>query len=443
MLRNILLENILLPTGDLFLGTSFIKDLHYWRNKIAAMDTNELKALQQQRLHQLLQHASNTIPFYQKQDIQLTGNPYADIRNFPIMHKKLMKDNIDLLLIHDKNKMVVEKSSGSSGLQGEVYMTMQENRRYQAVQTFLWEWSGYRIGEPMMQTGMTLKRGFVKGVKDRLFQIHYVNAFELEYKKIANELQQAKKEGCKFFGGYASSLNVYAEVAIKEGIDMKFEGVMSWGDKLFEHYKTNLKNAFGNPMITELYGTTEGFQMTATCEMGHHHIMTPQTYIELLDKDGNDVKPGEIGHVVATRLDAFSFPLIRFHLGDLAIKEDETKTCACGRSFPLMQKIIGRDTDIVHTPSGKALIVHFFTGILEHFETIKQFRVVQKQRELIEIEYIKAKEFEPSTLQDISKTMFEKANEVFNIKYTEVDTIPNTPSGKPQIVQNFLTQKLV
>ena len=139
MLRNILLENILLPTGDLFLGTSFIKDLHYWRNKVAAMNADELKALQQQRLTELLQHANNSIPFYQKQNIQFTGNPYADIRNFPIMHKKLMKDNIGSLLIHDKSKMVVEKSSGSSGLQGEVYMTMQENRRYQAVQTFLWE----------------------------------------------------------------------------------------------------------------------------------------------------------------------------------------------------------------------------------------------------------------------------------------------------------------
>jgi len=87
-----------------------------------------------------------------------------------------------------------------------------------------------------------------------------------------------------------------------------------------------------------LYGTTEGFVISATCENGNHHQLTPQTYVELLDKNGNEVKAGEIGYVVVTRLDAFSFPLIRYYLGDLAIKADENKKCTCGRAFPMLKK---------------------------------------------------------------------------------------------------------
>ena len=82
-------------------------------------------------------------------------------------------------------------------------------------------------------------------------------------------------------------------------------------------------SAFGNPTIAEVYGTTEGFMIAGLCENGNHHILTPHVYLELLDKDGNEVAPGELGYVVVTRLDAFSFPLIRYYLGDLAIKETE------------------------------------------------------------------------------------------------------------------------
>jgi len=173
------------------------------------------------------------------------------------------------------------------------------------------------------------------------------------------------------------------------------------------------------------------------------HLLTPQTYIEILDKDGNEVKAGEIGYVVATRLDAFSFPLIRFYLGDLAIKKNENEKCNCGKHFPMLEKVIGRDTDIVHTPSGKALIVHFFTGIMEHFGQIKQFKVVQRNKNEIEIEYIPDENFELALLEKISETMFGKANERFNIKYLKVNTIAATASGKPQIIQNLIAEKLI
>ena len=47
-------------------------------------------------------------------------------------------------------------------------------------------------------------------------------------------------------------------------------------------------------------------------------------------------------------------PLIRYRIGDLAVKADPNKKCSCGREFPMLEKIIGRDTDIIYTPKGKA-----------------------------------------------------------------------------------------
>ena len=61
----------------------------------------------------------------------------------------------------------------------------------------------------------------------------------------------------------------------------------------------------------------------------------------------------------------------------------------------------------------------------------------------IEIEYVPDYNFTYSILDRLSETIFEKANERFNIKYSEVDTIEPTASGKPQIIQNLISEKPV
>ncbi len=442
MIYNKILENIVFPIGDKVLHTHFIKKMKYWRNVVDKKSANELHQMQKEGLKKILQHSVKNIPFYKNKNIALTGNPYADIKQFPIIYKNVIKQNISDMYLGDKNKMVVERSSGSSGVQGEVYMTLDENVGYMAIQTYLWEWGGYKVGTPLLQTGITPNRVGIKKMKDMALRTFYVPAFNLSYDVTLSNLLEAKKKGCKYFAGYASSLNVYAEVALKEGLDIKFDGVISWGDKLFDSYKNTINKAFGNPSIAEVYGTTEGFMMAGLCPQGNHHILTPHVYLELLDKDGNEVKPGELGYVVVTRLDAYSFPLVRYYLGDMAIKQNENETCACGRHYPMLKKIVGRDTDIVHTPQGKALIVHFFTYVFEHQPTIQQFRVIQRIPGNIDIEYIPGAGFTPDVLNKISSIICEKAEEVFPIKFIEVKVIHPTASGKPQLVLNTVVKKM-
>ena len=136
-------------------------------------------------------------------------------------------------------------------------------------------------------------------------------------------------------------------------------------------------------------------------------------------------------------------PLIRYHLGDLAIKEPANASCPCGRSLPLLRKVVGRDTDIVRTASGKHLIVHFFTAIFEHVPEIKQFQVVQRNPREIEIAFIPDRGFHEGVLRQVEQAIHDHLREPFPIRFREVREIPPTPSGKPQIVQSFLERPAV
>jgi len=439
MFYNNVLEKFLLPAGDKLLNTNFIKELHWWR-EVAKLSPLQIQSLKQERLFQILKHATTSVPYYKKLNISLGEDAYEDIKKFPLLTKHSLRDNASEMFWGSSKKLIVEKSSGSSGLQTQVYMSKKENAQSQAALIFLWEKCGYKLGDKITQTGITPNRGFIKSVKDFILRTTYVNAYDLSEENLCKYLCKAKKENHQFLAGFAASLNALAKVALANNIKVDFKAIISWGDKLFDHYKANILQAFNNPFITELYGSTEGFVISGSCIYGNHHVMSPHVYLELLDKNGNPAKPGELGFVVITRLDAYHFPLIRYYLGDLATKAIND-ACKCGSNFPFLQKIVGRDTDVIQTLSGKDLIVHFFTGTFEHFQQILQYRILQKELGKIEIEYIPAASFSMDILLRIEQIMFQKANEVFPVTWRQVKEISPTKSGKPQIIQNFIAHK--
>ena len=442
MIYNKLIENIFLPIGDLINNSSYKKQLKYWR-EIDLSSENELYNLQIKNLKKILYHAKNNTTQYKS--ISLIGNdPEKWLKDFPILQKKdLKKSNNFISIKSNKNKLIPYSSSGSSGVQSTVYMNKKEQSNIRAILTHWWEWSGYKIGNPLIQTGITPNRSNLKKIKDFLFKTIYIDAFshsESQLKKICSVLQENKN--LYFIAGYASSLNVIAEYALNNNYSLKVKSVISFGDKLFNHYKKNINKAF-TCNVYDTYGCNEGFLIASQKDLDYKYIMTPHVYLEILDDKNNPVKDGEIGNIVVTRLDSFSMPLIRYKIGDLGIKLPREKYPKVREfNYPLLQQIVGRETDIIITKNGKKLVVHSFTGIFEYIKEIKQFKVIQEDRNGIIIEYIKAAKFNKDVLIKATKELQKYINDnSFSIIYKEVTFIANSKSGKPQIIESKLEKK--
>ena len=441
MLYNKLLENIFLPLGDMATGGKFIKNLRRYR-KEQWLSAEELDKLQQERLRKLLSFANEKLPFYKGITLDLNNDPREEIKKFPVMRKDIIKANIDGLVSQDKSTLIREASSGSSGIQGVVYLNKDAQSVQRSIQILWWEWAGYKMGNKLLQTGITPNRRFIKAIKDKVFRTHYISAYNLDTKDVINTLKDCEMHPRKHFMGYASSLFVYAQAAKDNNInDIRFDSVVSWGDKLFPHFRELIEKQF-HTRVQDTYACTEGCMMAAQCDKLTYHIFTPQVFIEILDDDGNRVPNGQMGKVVVTRLDNYAMPLIRYYLGDLAILEDDPKDCSCGRHLPQLKKVIGRDTDIVKTRSGKFMVVHAFTGIFEHVPEIKQFRVIQHDLDSIDIECIPDNGYSETVLNAVRKKIHDYLHEEFPVNFTEVDVIPPTKSGKPQIIQSFLKQSI-
>ena len=413
-MNNFFLEKVVLPLGDLLLKSNFIKNLKFWRS-FDSLSELDIKKHQNKQLKYQLLYAQKYLLKYKNIKIDTSKTAEEILKLFPILNKNDLRSNPLSLQVKTKQKNFKIYSSGSTGVSTWVSMDSSDLMSIQSLSIHLWELCGYKLGEPMVQTGISPKRSRLKKLKDIFFRVYYIPAFSLSDKDLKSIcLKLSMKKNCSLVG-YPSSLNIIAEYVIENNIKLRLKTVIGLGDKLFDHYKNNIQQAFGCK-IHETYGSSEGFQIGFQSDLDYMYLYTPQVYMELLDDNNNPVKDGEIGNVVVTRLDNKNMPLIRYKLGDLAVMLPRNKY-----------------------PANRKLIVHSFTGIFEYIQEIKQFKIIQKDRKSILVQYVPDEDFTKEVLT-IVKVKLQKIimNDDFKILFEEVSKIKGTKSGKPQIIESHI-----
>lgn len=436
--RNLFIKTVV-SLGDKILGANYLSSLHMW-NKYDTFSESKLEEIQDENLKKILHHTSTNVPYYQNYFLNKDVSKIT-LQDFPILTKEILREQKENLVSnkHNVNNLQKNYSSGSSGVQSYAYTDKKYKFYIQGIHSHWYMWSGYKIGDPILQFGMSPNRVFPKNLKDIFYNVHYLNSFSLNESKLIEAAAILQKNKIEYIIGYPSAINEFAKVLIEKKINYKIKGVISLGDKLFPHFRKNFNTAFKTPTIIDTYGCAEGILMACTCDLDYFYIMSPNVVIEIVDDYGKQVKDGEMGNVLVTSLTSYAMPLIRYKLGDLAIKLPKEKYPKDRMfNYPILEKIIGRETDVVVTPNKRTLIVHSFTGIVEFYPEIKQFKIIQETIDKIIFEYI-VDEFFPfreDVLYEIKTKIDFLADNSLIIEFLKVDEIKPTPSGKPQIIES-------
>lgn len=440
-------RKFVLPIADFFIGT---KVMHYYEiyQRSQWLDFYELIRLQNDNLVKTISVAYREVPFYKKLydrfNVDINSvKTVQDLHLLPQVFKKDLKAHYPKECVRSTGLKWKELfTSGSSGSPFAVRIDNDSLSRAQALMLLRANYSGWRIGDRFLQTGMTLKRGIVKRVKDLILLVDYVSAFDLSDDTIDLFLETIKSKKIKFIMGYASSIYCLAKRASERGDFYNIEGVVSWGDNMFPHYRKNIEDVFGC-RVTDTYGCGEGIQIAAQCgrKDGFYHIFMPHVAVEIVDDEGNPVPDGALGRILLTRLDPGMMPLVRYCVGDLGIKSRE-KSCSCGRGFELLERVEGRDTDVVITPNGKKLIVHFFTGIIEYYTSIETFKVVQNEIERIELSIVVNERFRDEDLSMLLKEISQKGDPRLIVETKIVEDIPLEKSNKRRFIISNISESV-
>jgi phenylacetate-CoA ligase len=437
------LENILLPLGDKLSGQyimkqySFFKDAQWW-------PTERLEEFQNSKLRETIAAAYRDTEFYKKLYDQYKVEPsdikqVEDLQKLPIVTKDMLRKAYPQSCTRES--MQPWKEYFTSGSTGRPFVVRLDNYTMSIARALMLlraNFSGWQLGESYLQTGMTLQRGIIKWAKDTLLNISYVSAFDLSDTVLDRYLELIETKKHRYIMGYAASIYCIAKRAQKVGFNSTIQGIVSWGDNMYAHYRKLIEKQF-HCRVTDTYGCGEGIQVAAQCEMGQYHVFTPHVVIEFL-KEGSICKPGELGEIVLTRLNPGAMPLIRYKIGDVG-KDSQSQVCSCGRGFKMIGSVEGRDSDIIVTPRGNRLIVHFFTGIFEYARMVDTFQIVQENSEEILVRIVPLPGFDTQTWEWLKQEILTKGDPDLRINLEIVKEIPLEGSNKRRFVISKIAQR--
>jgi len=438
-LRNLLLNSWFLKSAD-FLSRQQVMLWHSFYDQAQWWSRDKLLSYQSEKLKYLLQLSVQEVSFYRdlyekhQVDISEIKSP-ADLYRLPIVTKTSLKASYPQSCTRKTDWPVKEYfTSGSSGNPFAVMVDNQTMSQARALMLMRANYSGWKQGDAVFQTGMSLQRGVVKKLKDAVFNIYYASAFDLSNANLDKYLKVIEHNNIKYLMGYPGSLFALANRAREIGCNMKMNGVVTWGDNLYGHFRKSIEQQF-SCRVTDTYGCGEGIQVAAQCPDGHdhYHIFMPHVIVEIVDEKGLPVPRGEQGNILLTRLEAGAMPLIRYNVGDVGRMSVE-EHCPCGRGFDILKRVEGRDSDIIHTPNGNKLIVHFFTGIFEYYPQIEKFKVIQHQIDELDIEIVFQPDADKSVLESIKNEILEKGDKTLKINFKLVDAIADGKNGKRRFV---------
>jgi phenylacetate-CoA ligase len=124
-----------------------------------------------------------------------------------------------------------------------------------------------------------------------------------------------------------------ARIINRNGLDtshLNLKLVKGTSEKIHEHYHDEVQKAFGQKMVSE-YGAAEAGIIAFECPSGSMHLNMEGCIVEEED-----------GEILVTNLNAYSFPIIRYKLGDSIVLEDEQFECPCGMNHRVLREVTGR-----------------------------------------------------------------------------------------------------
>jgi phenylacetate-CoA ligase len=158
-----------------------------------------------------------------------------------------------------------------------------------------------------------------------------------------SQVQVMKDLGATGYVGTPSFLNTILKRAEEMGLnvkdDLKLEIAMLLAEMLPQSMRQKFMDEFGI-IARQSYGTADVGLIAYECPQVNGMHIHYDVILEIVDTNTGEVlRPGEVGEVVVTTNNTV-YPLIRLGTGDLSSVVQES--CACGRTGPMLTRIMGR-----------------------------------------------------------------------------------------------------
>jgi len=223
---------------------------------------------------------------------------------------------------------------------------------------------------------------------------------------------------------YPSSIGFLATWMLSAGTryrGISLRGIVTSSETLSDLRRREIESAFGC-RVFDWYGQFERVAAIGSCEQGRHHLLSDYSYVEMLPADDG------LFELVGTGFHNLSMPLIRYRCGDLVRPAPAKERCGCGRSFPLIEQVIGRVDDSIKLTDGRSIgrLDHLFKGV----EGILEAQIRQDRVDAITFFIVPSSTFNDRTRETLQSNARYRLGGGIALEIRLVDAIPRTKNGK-------------
>lgn len=410
-----------------------------------------LHEIQWRKFRKLVDYAWNNIPAYRKLWEKSGFHPSQlkdceDVLKIPMIDKDFIRDNLeDLVPVnYDRNRLSLVTTGGTTGMPMKFfidqYVARPKELAYQLWAGFhYWRHRqgidrvvtirGARIDDKLIQKGVFWKRNpRENGIIMSSFHI-----LEENYEQYLCKLRSYKP---RFIKAYPSAIASLCILMQKHG-DKKLnglKGVICSSETIYDWHRTLVKDTLGVE-IYSFYGHSEKAICAYQNRSGLMEFQPMYGYTEFLDDLGQPVS-GEkaIVNLVATSLDNYYFPFIRYQTGDCARLLDNI-------NMNVVEHIIGRRQEFVYDSYGNKVLFTCNDEAFWGIDGIIAYQYIQKELGALLINLQVDSSFSINLL-DIIRRKLQEIFVNFTIEIKIVATIEKTKNGKFRYLIQYLAGKM-
>lgn len=416
-----------------------------WLKKTQWLSSAELEEVQLRLLKRLVHHCYNTVPYYRNlmDDRRLRVEDFrtlGDIDRFPILKKEdVLQDRTSFISTKYPKWMTrTAHTGGTSGtpmlLQRGLFAIANEH----AFVRRQWDWAGIGLRDKCAYlTGRLIVKPDQKDGRlyayDPFMKELILSTYHLSRRTAEEYAVVIENYDVKAIVGYPSAVYLLARTCLDSGIKLTLKSALTSSETLTKSMKDTIVEAF-NCRVFDFYGGAERVCYIFTCERGRYHIISEYGLTELIGVGGPDDNRCS---VVATGFWNMAMPLIRYETGDIVVKSDDT--CPCGRAFPGIESISGRQADVVRTPSGREFGAAILTHLLYGTNNIVESQIIQDTLEHITIEYVPSAKFTETDFDNLRSLIAKHLPQELYVALREVAAVSRTRNGKIKPVVSQVT----
>jgi phenylacetate-CoA ligase len=405
---------------------------------------DELDDISWRKCTRLVEHAYQTVPFYRNRLDSIGMHP-RDLRKREDFHRIPLLTREDIRSSFEQIKSDIADEScfrfvSTGGTTGEPVKVAHDRRvPLESFQWLLQGWWGVCPGSDFASIIRMIRVGRMSRLVNKVLwwptMKLALDAASMGTEDIDHFIKVYKRVAPSVVWGYVGAVDHLAGYLEEHSIEIPPPRVVFvTAAPLAEVQRQRIEGTFHAP-VCDQYGCCEVFWLAAQCPQKQAlHILSTSRMLEFVDDEGRPVPNGEFGRVVLTDLENMAFPLIRYVNGDRG--RCLAGHCACGRTLPLMDKVKGRQTDVVEMPDGRCLSGEYLTTIFDDYaECVKGFQVVQHPDYAISIRYIPADAHQSDTnmLGKVLASLRGKTRGQVPIHFEKVDALPHD-RGKTRYV---------